>query len=622
MPDSPTQTQTLSIDPAPSTPRPRSEETPREEYSGRLQAARERKTREEKRERAIGYLQLAIAAVAVIWVFWSLRNWSRSSLLFLIPVGTFIALAVFQERLIRSIERWSRVAVFYERGLSRLTHQWPGAGESGERFLDPAHPYARDLDLFGKGSLFELLSVARTRAGEEALAQWLLVPAPTEEVLRRQSAVRELADWLDFRETLFVVGEDFRAGVEPARLAAWGEGKPVVESPVIPFAAPLLAILWMASAIAWAGFGRIDLFILASLINLALSHRFYVRVTNAEREVEDAAHDLGMLSGVLHAFENADFSSPKLIELQAALRTEGIAPSAAIKRLKRLVDYLESAHNPVVKALDPLIFWRLQFILAIEKWRARFGPALRGWIDAVGGLEALVSIAAYTYERPGDIFPEFVESPPGSREPCFRAQELAHPLIPAEKAVRNDLDFGAELALILLSGPNMAGKSTLLRGIGVNVVLAQCGAPVCAKRLQLSPLAVTASICVLDSLEGGVSRFYAEIRRLKQIMDLTQGPMPVLFLLDELLSGTNSRDRLIGTLSIVTKLVEQGAIGLVTTHDLALTHVPEAIGPRAANCHFEDHIENGEMRFDYKLRPGIVQTSNALALMRSIGLEI
>ncbi|HEY4045870.1 MAG TPA: mismatch repair protein [Acidobacteriaceae bacterium] len=593
-----------------------------QEYSKRLDSARHRRSNQEKRERRVGYLQLGIAALAVIWVVWSLRHWSRSSLLFLIPIIIFIVMAIYQERLIRSIRRCSRVEDFYSRGLARLSHQWMGNGETGERFLDAAHPYARDLDLFGRASLFELLSIARTRAGEEILAQWLLGPAPIDEVLRRQTAARELRDRLQFREALFTVGEDFGTGVHPKQLAEWGESTSLLRSPFVSIAGPILVAAWIVSVIAWAGFGRIDLFILASLVNLALSHRYYVPISRAERAVDDAAHDLDLLSGVLKAFESESFTSPKLIELQAGLRRRGLPPSAAIDKLDRLVNFLEAAHNPIVKALDPLIFWRLQFILAIDRWRQRFGPALREWIAAVGELEALLSIAGYAYEHPNDVFPEFLEPDSESREPCFRAQEFAHPLIPPEKAVRNDLELGSNLALIVLSGPNMAGKSTFLRGIGVNVVLAQCGAPVRANRLQLSRLAVTASICVLDSLEGGVSRFYAEIRRLKQIVDLTEGPMPVLFLLDELLSGTNSRDRLIGTLSIVTKLVEQGAIGLVTTHDLALTHVPEAIGSRATNCHFEDQIQNGELHFDYKLRPGIVQTSNALALMRSIGLEI
>jgi MutS domain V len=600
----------------------RTAEAPAVEYSERLQAARDRRSRQEKRERLVGYLQLGIAAIAVIWVVWSLRHWTRSSLFFLVPIVMFVVIAIHQERLIRSIRQCGRVEDFYVRGLARLSHEWVGHGEPGERFLDTGHPYARDLDLFGRASVFELLSTARTRAGEETLAQWLLAPAPIQEILRRQSAARELRDRLRFREALFIVGEDFRAGVQPGQLAAWGESTPLLRSSFISIAAPLLGLTWIASVAGWAVFGRIDLFILVSLVNLALSHRYYVDVNRAERALDDAAHDLELLSAVLKAFEKEPFTSPKLVQLQARLLRDGLLPSAAIDKLDRLVNAIEAAHNPILKALDPLIFWRLQFILAIEKWRLRFGPALRDWIAAAGELEALLSIAGYAYEHPDDIFPEFIEPASGGCEPCFRAQDFAHPLIPPEKAVRNDLELGSDLALIIVSGPNMAGKSTFLRGIGVNVVLAQCGAPVRAKRLQLSRLAVTASICVLDSLEGGVSRFYAEIRRLKQIVDLTEGPVPVLFLLDELLSGTNSRDRLIGTLSIATKLVEEGAIGLVTTHDLALTHVPDAIGSRATNCHFEDHIEDGELRFDYKLRPGIVQTSNALALMRSIGLEI
>jgi DNA mismatch repair ATPase MutS len=180
----------------------------------------------------------------------------------------------------------------------------------------------------------------------------------------------------------------------------------------------------------------------------------------------------------------------------------------------------------------------------------------------------------------------------------------------------------ANLRLVILSGANMAGKSTLVRAVGVNAVLAQCGAPVRAERLTMSPLAVTASICVLDSLQGGVSRFYAEIRRIKQIEDLAGGAVPVLFLLDELLSGTNSHDRRIGTESIVRTLVERGSIGLVTTHDLALTEIADSMAPRAINLHFEDRFDNGELVFNYRLAPGVVRSSNALQLMRSIGLKV
>jgi DNA mismatch repair ATPase MutS len=270
---------------------------------------------------------------------------------------------------------------------------------------------------------------------------------------------------------------------------------------------------------------------------------------------------------------------------------------------------------------NAFVFYTPQFTMAAERWRARFGPAIRGWLDTVGEFEALAALAGYAYEHPADVMPEISEPTSGSRAvACFEAEDLAHPLMARSKAVGNDLKLGQEPQMMIVSGPNMAGKSTFLRGVGLNAVLAQCGAPVRAKRLQMSSLKVGASICVLDSLQGGVSRFYAEIQRLKVLADLAGGGVPLLFLLDELLSGTNSHDRFEGTRLVVEELVEKGAIGLVTTHDLALTTIPEKMNGAGQNCHFEDRIEDGELRFDYRLRPGVVQTSNALKLMEAVGL--
>lgn len=240
---------------------------------------------------------------------------------------------------------------------------------------------------------------------------------------------------------------------------------------------------------------------------------------------------------------------------------------------------------------------------------------VRIWLDAVGEVESLAAFSCYAFEHPDDTWPEFCDD-----GPLFEAEMLAHPLLPEKQAVRNDIRLGGDLRLIVLSGPNMSGKSTFVRGIGINAVLGQCGAPVRARKLKMSSLAVGTSICVLDSLQGGVSRFYAEIKRLKTISDLTGGPMPVLFLLDELLSGTNSQDRLRGSEMLVRTLVEQGAIGFITTHDLALARIPESMDGKAGNYHFDDHLDDGKLRFDFKLKEGIVQTSNALRLMESIGL--
>jgi DNA mismatch repair ATPase MutS len=302
-------------------------------------------------------------------------------------------------------------------------------------------------------------------------------------------------------------------------------------------------------------------------------------------------------------------------QIQARLKHDRVVPSDAICKLDRIVGYLESRRNPAMRLLDVLTFWSAQCVFVAEGWQQEFGPHIREWLDVVGEFEALTALAGYAFEHPSDVLPEFTKE-----GPLFETENMTHPLLPLEKAVRNDVKLGDELRLIVLSGPNMAGKSTFIRSVGVNAVLAQCGAPVRARALRMSSLAVAASICVLDSLSGGTSRFYAEIRRLKITEDLSGGPTPVLFLMDELLSGTNSHDRLEGTKLIVRSLIDRGAIGIVSTHDLALAEIPATMNGRAINCHFEDRLEDGKLIFDYKLKPGVVETSNALELMRSIGL--
>jgi len=242
---------------------------------------------------------------------------------------------------------------------------------------------------------------------------------------------------------------------------------------------------------------------------------------------------------------------------------------------------------------------------------------VRRWLEAVGEIEALSCLGSYAFEHPADPFPEWEEG-----EACFEGEGLGHPLLPGSRSVRNDVALSRELRVLVVSGSNMSGKSTLLRTVGVNAVLAQAGAPVRARRLRLTPLAVGASIRTLDSLQGGTSRFYTEIKRLRLLVDLTKGPRPVLFLLDELLHGTNSHDRRTGAEAVIATLAGRGSIGLLTTHDLALAHIVDVLTPRAANVHFEDHLEDGKITFDYLLRPGLVRKSNALELMRSVGLDV
>jgi DNA mismatch repair ATPase MutS len=267
--------------------------------------------------------------------------------------------------------------------------------------------------------------------------------------------------------------------------------------------------------------------------------------------------------------------------------------------------------------LAALMLWGTQFAFVIESWRIQWGGSVPRWLDATGELEALVSLASHAYEHPQDSFPAIVDE-----GPLYEADAIGHPLIPEGQLVRNDLRLGGELRLLVVSGSNMSGKSTLLRTVGVNAVLALAGAPVRAKSLRLSPFALGASIRVQDSLQEGISRFYAEITHLRQIMELAEGDLPLLFLLDEILQGTNSHDRRVGADGLVRGLLERGAVGLVTTHDLALAKIADSLSPRAANVNFEDHLEDGRMSFSYRMQPGVVRKSNALALMRAVGLKV
>ena len=593
---------------------------PAEVYRGRLRQLKLSQAADQTSERRLGYLKLAIAAITVFSAFVFLHYLKGLEALPLL-IGIFLVLAVRQEKQIRQIRFRMREIEFFERGLARIADRWSATGESGERFLDPLHPYARDLDVFGAGSLFELLCTARTRAGEQTLAAWLLARAPVETLEARQRSVGELKGQVGFRARLFCLGETVRLGVHPEALAAWGERQPVFDRRLTRVLTRSLSALWIASLIAWAVGGSGELAGAVTLVNLAWAHRLYRRQDEAAEALEKAADGLGVLSGILALLEGEQFAAPGLLELKAALARDGIRPSAAIKKLERLADYVNSRHNPFARLLDVFTFWSAQLVFRAERWQEEFGPAIRGWLKAVGELEALTALAGYAYEHPDDVFPVFVSPQEGSA-PLFEAEAMAHPLLPAAKGVPNDIRLGDGLQLIVLSGPNMAGKSTFIRSVGVNAVLAQCGAPVRAAALRMTPLTVAASICVLDSLSGGVSRFYAEIHRVKLISDLASGPVPVLFLLDELLSGTNSHDRLAGSESIVRGLVERSAIGIVSTHDLALTSIPERMGPRGANFHFEDSFDGSELVFDYQMKPGVVKTSNALELMRSIGLGV
>ena len=591
--------------------------SPQDQYSRRL-AARELRVAEcERAHIRMGNLRLLLFLGGAVMAWLALSRHALSLWWLAVPLCLFVVLAVVHSGVLRRQLRARRAAAVYRDGIARIEDRWAGTGQTGERFRDLPHTYAADLDLFGRGGLFELLSNARTRMGEDTLAQWLLAPSPEDEIRQRQEAVGELSGQLDLREELAVLGQEAGPGVHPEALLRWAEAPSRLERKWIGKLAAALAAMAVGTAIVWGVWGIKAPFFAVVVAEGVVRYLTKKRVEHVLQDAEHVFADLDLLSGVLARLERETFRTTRLQTVAQELWSHHLPGSRAIARLRTIVDLIESRHHFIVRVLDVPLMYSLLVTLAAEARRRAHGAAVRRWLQATGEIEALLSLSAYRFEHPGDPFPELVDAPP-----CFAGTELGHPLLPAAGCVRNDVELGGATRVLLVSGSNMSGKSTLLRTVGINTVLAMAGAPVRARRLRLTPLRVGASIRITDSLQEGNSRFYAEISRLRELFNLSAGAPPMLFLLDELLQGTNSKDRRIGAEGILLALLRRGALGMVSTHDLALTDIHGPAGNEFHNMHFQDEFQDGTIRFDYKLREGVVAKSNGLELMRSIGLEV
>jgi hypothetical protein len=592
--------------------------SPIDDYRSRLVKFERRSTLAERDYRRFGNARLVtgLAAVAIAGV--SIGVNAISPWWLAVPIVGFIALTILLSKLDDERQTAARGVAYYERGIGRIENRWIGKGSSGERFRDGAHVYSDDLDLFGRGSLFERISTARTGAGEKMLASWFVAPSARDEIAARQQAVQELCSRVDLREEIALMGENIRAAVDASDLAKWGEAPPVSFFPGARIVAPLLAAAAVATIALYFAHEITGLPFLGVIL-LQMLFRTAIRpgVVNVVTSVSAPAAELDLLSLLLARLERESFQSARLKALIAEMEVEGAPASRRIRQLTRMLELLDSARNQFFIPIAAAVLWVPQFAMAIEAWRRVCGPKIGKWIAAVGEFESICSLSSFAYENPDATFPILEEN-----GHLFDAAELRHPLIPSATAIANDVTLGETARLWIVSGSNMSGKSTLLRAVGINAVLAWAGSPVACARLRISPIRIGASITTHDSLTDHRSRFYAEISRLRDIVDLAHSGQPVLFLLDELLSGTNSHDRRIGAEAVIRGLVERGAIGIVTTHDLALSEIVNRVDSGSANVHFEDHLEGGEIRFDYRLRPGVVTRSNALELMRAVGLDV
>ena len=503
---------------------------------------------------------------------------------------------------------------------------------------DPAipgseHPYANDLDLFGRASLFQLLGTARTNPGRDTLARWLCVPAGPEEVERRHEAVAELAPLLEFRQGLEVAGRHVGqvSTSEIERFLDWAEA----EAPASPPAWLILgaralgpifgaAAVWLFSS--WISGSAVGLlWIVPVLLNLLVSWAHAGPMHATFRRVSWSEGAFQRYAAMLELAEGQRFASPALRETQAAMRTSNHPAHEELRRLHglaNLADFRFSSAHLIVQALT---LWDFHVYAWLNRWKRRSGEFATGWLSSLGTIEALAALAGLAHDNGNWVFPTV----DGNAPPEVSGVELGHPLLAADIRVVNDVHIGPVGTFLLVTGSNMSGKSTLLRAVGLNVVLAQAGSVVCAAQFRIPPVRLYTSMRVHDSLEHGVSHFMAGVMRLKTIVEAARTHRPddgtFLYLLDEILQGTNTAERQVAVRNILGELLSLRTIGTVTTHDLSLAETNELKRARQA-VHFAEHIEaavegsQARMSFDYKLRPGIATSTNALRLLELMGV--
>jgi len=514
----------------------------------------------------------------------------------------------------RRLERidLTRLRDLYNRGVDRLEDRWMGAGVAGDEFAVERHPYAADLNLFGAGSLFERLCTARTHLGRHALARYLQEPASLAEGQERQAAVRELAANAVLREEIALLGRNDLQESQWQTFTEWlgsaPVGLPMWLRPVLMASSALLAGLAIALVVVPSWWPVLQQAIIPLVaLHAAIGYSLQGQVRRVIRAAAPVVSEFALIREGLALMAGQAHQAPKLTGLSevaapAARTIRQLEPWFAILR-ERMKDWY------YLPALGLLL--GTQSAVAIEAWRMRHREELTVWLNAWAEYEALNALGGYAHENPEDCWPEMGTA-------GFAADDLGHPLLPPAVCVRNDIALG-DCRFYVVSGSNMAGKSTLLRSVGLAAVLAYAGAPVRARSLRLAVMRVCASISVVDSLREGKSRFLAEMERLRDTLD-TAAHDPTLFLIDEIFSGTNSPDRKAAADAVVRTLAERGAIGAFSTHDIALSEIAVHGG---ANVHMASR-EGGEgpLDFDYRLKPGVTRESNALAIARLAGVPV
>lgn len=611
-------------------------------YTERLQRLEIERDHLDQRSRRNGNVNLLLFIVAfAVLAAAAFRSDGALVVLALLLFGVFVAGLIVLNRTNRHLHMTLTRITLNQRGLARIRREWsalppPPIIDSDAEAVEGAAlqhidaATAADLDLLGNASLEQLLSTPNTPVGKATLRRWILNPAAPDIILERQQSCAELAPQIEFREEVALSGLLLDAANQEeryARFMAWAEGERWLDRHrAWLWVARLLPLLALALlGLLAAGFPVLTPFLLVLLVNLAVLQTVGRSVSD---EISRAAAQQGIFAAYAAIFELIDAhpaATPGLRRIQERLGAGAQRADRQMRRLAKLMPLVDIRRSIYFFPVEVATLWSFHVLWLLERWQKENGEHVRAWLAALGEAEAFMALATLHFEQPAWVFPSLETD--GTQ---LTAEALAHPLLPSDRAVGNDVQIGPAGSYLLVTGSNMSGKSTLLRAIGVNVVLAQMGGPVCAARMALPPLAVISSMRVQDSLAAGVSFYMAELRRLKEVVDRAearkvQDGARLIYLLDEILQGTNTAERQVAARRIIRRLIDDGAIGAVSTHDLTLADAPE-LKPAAHEVYFTEHFvrapDGPTMTFDYKLRPGIAISTNALKLMELVGLPI
>ena len=595
--------------------------TPEQFYTIRISELLAEKGKQNKTKSQLAWLRffsliLAFTTALLIWPYGQLLALSA----FFILIGLFIYFLKTDINNNEAIENTNRLIAINETEQLVLQHQFTHLPD-GSKCQPVSHPYSNDLDIFGRASLFQYINRTTSEQGHTAIASWLIEPGTVPSVLQRQEAAKELAGKTNWRQQLQAYGvADAITNSTEEKVSNWiAEENRFIHSifwKILRIVLPAISLSVLGLYI--AGYIDSNKFFPAATLLMIIAFSISKKVIPAHSKLSKISPQLETLSTSIAWIEHTTFNSNFLQELKNVFAHHSEKASQKIKALTRILERLDLRLNIVVFIpLNTFLFWDLQQVFALEKWKEHNKQDISNWFKGLADMEAISSIGNLTFNHPAWVFPVI-----SNEEAVFESDNLGHPLIPAEKRVDNSFSTKNVNQLNLVTGSNMAGKSTFLRSIGINMVLAMMGAPVCARQLTLSPMKVMSSMRISDNLEESTSTFYAELKKLKEIIEAVNRNEKIFLLLDEILRGTNSADRHIGSKSLIKQLIHHKAAGVLATHDLELAKMAEIYPENIKNYHFDVQVTNEELYFDYKLKIGICQSMNASILMKKIGIEL